>query len=314
MGDGVSHSSQDIDEDLTIDHGPSDVPESQWAYLTEGNANVIFQYSGKDARLRGFVIRLQKQNSLFNPTQQIQYFSEVLSPRLDCIKAHILGPRLTSITPKFIESCAANRNLAFGRVPRRWQESGLTFNTTHGILLPSLLSVASKLVLEFKPKWLCQSSRAPAGATLCRTCALRCFRQQTIPSRDRFCPLDLVSQESVRISRAVRALNLEKSWHLPEMTIADLIEYLSTTPVLLHLGSLQRQCEGDLPLCMTLRDCSVYLVLTEGNLAVETLWIADLDRKSATKQAQWDKTERELIDGGWYHKMDDTIDTWPCIL
>ena len=68
-----------------------------------------------------------------------------------------------------------------------------------------------EVLVEFKSKWLVQSPSAPAGATRCRTCALRAQhnavrrRQGQQPERS-FCPLDLVSVDKARVDRAVRGV------------------------------------------------------------------------------------------------------------
>ncbi|KAK6501492.1 Inositol-pentakisphosphate 2-kinase [Arthrobotrys musiformis] len=79
------------------------------------------------------------------------------------------------------------------------------------------------LTLEFKPKYLVQSPDAPKDWKLCRTCAFRTMRSRSMSSRSNasatsegedgrhfippdYCPLDLVSSDHNRVSRAVEAI------------------------------------------------------------------------------------------------------------
>ena len=49
---------------------------------------------------------------------------------------------------------------------------------------------------------------------------------------------------------------------------------------------------------MTLRDCTCYVYLSRGNVSVR---LGDLDRKDGTAKGEyWRRTERTLIDGGFY--------------
>ncbi|KAF3355001.1 Gephyrin [Verticillium dahliae VDG1] len=59
----------------------------------------------------------------------------------------------------------------------------------------------------------------------------------------------------------------------------------------------------DLLVAMTLRDCSLFFRYEDGEdgaLRLLDFTLADLDKKTPAKIPSWQKTERELIDGGWY--------------
>ncbi|CRK08075.1 hypothetical protein BN1708_009802 [Verticillium longisporum] len=61
--------------------------------------------------------------------------------------------------------------------------------------------------------------------------------------------------------------------------------------------------DEDLLVAMTLRDCSLFFRYEDGEdgaLRLLDFRLADLDKKTPAKIPSWQKTERELIDGGWY--------------
>ncbi|PNH27503.1 hypothetical protein BJF96_g9140 [Verticillium dahliae] len=70
--------------------------------------------------------------------------------------------------------------------------------------------------------------------------------------------------------------------------------FLATTPA---------APDEDLLVAMTLRDCSLFFRYEDGEdgaLRLLDFTLADLDKKTPAKIPSWQKTERELIDGGWY--------------
>ncbi|KAK6358221.1 Inositol-pentakisphosphate 2-kinase, variant 2 [Orbilia blumenaviensis] len=79
------------------------------------------------------------------------------------------------------------------------------------------------LTVEFKPKYLVQSPDAPKDWKLCRTCAFRSMRSRSMSGRSNasatsegdegrhfiapdYCPMDLVSTDINRVTRAVEAI------------------------------------------------------------------------------------------------------------
>ncbi|KAG7124960.1 hypothetical protein HYQ45_013468 [Verticillium longisporum] len=69
--------------------------------------------------------------------------------------------------------------------------------------------------------------------------------------------------------------------------------FLATTPA---------APDEDLLVAMTLRDCSLFFRYEDGEdgaLRLLDFTLADLDKKTPAKIPSWQKTERELIDGGW---------------
>jgi inositol-pentakisphosphate 2-kinase len=173
---------------------------------------------------------------------------------------------------------------------------------------------SSEQVIEFKPKWLCQSLSAPANSKRCRQCA-RVARVNAERSRagERLttlrCPLDLVS-------RCLEDLKIVSSQLLTPndspVMIERLTEWLKTNTILRQLCSYQKQLDqkgvlvGDVKdenflVAMALRDCTVFVKFPPKDSAgkVEAR-LGDLDLKSEGKKEYWRSTELALIEEGWY--------------
>lgn len=217
-----------------------------------------------------------------------------------------------------------------------------------GILLPNMSTEPGQnITFEIKPKWLAQSPTAPPDAIRCRTCALQFSRGKGIPD-DYICPLRLSSEgspangEIIHIRRwATNALSLQlkndTNASLSQgVTLDALIDrvvvYFTTgdgRTLLLHLKKLQATLDSegilqryarprddfnfvyDLRLAMTLRDCSLFVVVPihDGEI---TSKLADLDFKSTEKVNDWRDKEATLVDGGWYTKSPEAHDV--CLL
>lgn len=217
-----------------------------------------------------------------------------------------------------------------------------------GILLPDMSTVEGQnITFEIKPKWLAQSPAAPPEAIRCRTCALQFSRGKGVPD-DYICPLrlsneDITSKDSLAQIRRWAANSLSRqlkdnaSTSLPRdvvlETLVDRVVIYFTTgdgrTLLLHLKKLQSTLDSggilrhyacphddfnlvyDLRLAMTLRDCSLFVVVPLYNDDV-TSKLADLDFKSAEKIDDWREKEAILVDEGWYVKDPEAHDV--CLL
>ncbi|CZT49449.1 uncharacterized protein RSE6_10300 [Rhynchosporium secalis] len=182
-------------------------------------------------------------------------------------------------------------------------------------------------VVQFKPKWLAQSISAPAGASRCRQCALRAQREAlgpqqhnpglTLARQEEFCPLNLLSEDKNINMNTAKAI----TWpHAEPDTVEQLENWLGGfgREMMKGLKDAQVRMGGrgvlaatpddefenlNLRIAMTLRDCSVFVRLTDdkGKEAGEIeAKMGDLDVKSPGKLSYWQETERSLIDGGWY--------------
>ncbi|KAF3045235.1 Inositol-pentakisphosphate 2-kinase [Didymella heteroderae] len=217
-----------------------------------------------------------------------------------------------------------------------------------GILLPNMSTDPGRnITFEIKPKWLAQSPAAPLDAIRCRTCALQFSRGKGIPD-DYICPLRLSNEESptdgdvahIRrwaTSALSRQLPSDTNARLPqEMSLDVLVDrvvtYFTTgdgRTLLLHLKKLQATLDSegilqryarprddfnfvyDLRLAMTLRDCSLFVVVPVRDGEI-TSKLADLDFKSAEKIDDWRDKEAALVDGDWYTKSPKAHDV--CLL
>ncbi|KAF2631581.1 hypothetical protein BU25DRAFT_407232 [Macroventuria anomochaeta] len=224
----------------------------------------------------------------------------------------------------------------------------LSSTAQFGILLPNMsTSPGQNITFEIKPKWLAQSPAAPPEAIRCRTCALQFSRGKGIPN-DYICPLRLSNEDSaanndmIHIRQwATNALSLQlkddANAYLPhevalEALVDRVVAYFTTgdgRTLLLHLKKLQATLDSegilqryarprddfnfvyDLRLAMTLRDCSLFVVVPvyDGEI---TSKLADLDFKSAEKIDDWRDKEATLVNEGWYVKSPEAHDV--CLL
>jgi inositol-pentakisphosphate 2-kinase len=217
-----------------------------------------------------------------------------------------------------------------------------------GILLPNMSTdPGQNITFEIKPKWLAQSPAAPPDAIRCRTCALQFSRKKGTPS-DYICPLRLSNEGMSTIddvafirrwatSALSRQLQSDSDAELLQQSFLDklvdrVVRYFTTgdgRTLLLHLKKLQTTLDSegilqryarprddfnfvyDLRLAMTLRDCSLFVVvpLRDGEV---TSKLADLDFKSAEKIDDWRDKEAALVDEDWYTKNPKAHDV--CLL
>jgi inositol-pentakisphosphate 2-kinase len=211
-------------------------------------------------------------------------------------------------------------------------------STRWGILLPNMSpNPGTSITLEIKPKWLLQSPTAPSDAIRCRTCALQYSRGKGT-AKDFICPLQLVNGSEADLRRwAVESVlkhaddDGENMSADPQSTqfravVNHLLQYITKgdgRTLLRHIRNLQSQLDPQGVLCrsstsdrskfvhnlrlaMTLRDCSMFIVVpytsSGDSLPPIISKLADLDFKSAGKIGDWAEKEIDLIDGGWYTK------------
>lgn len=203
---------------------------------------------------------------------------------------------------------------------------------------------AESMSLELKAKWLAQSPDAPSNARSCRTCALKAMRKKAGTGQG-FCPLNLISGDAQKVRPIVESLVRSnpfeqdtkrlyaKSEDIQSHVLDQLTAFFCRSghghDLLSHLRDLQlksdavgvlavqqsgKGAESDdvRSLCraMTFRDCSLFLRIFWDGRPIEARF-GDLDFKKAMKLDSWAKTERSLIDGGWYAGKDQGSD---CLL
>lgn len=276
-------------------------------YLNEGGANFIFAIVKLQTELppllRGKLLRLRKDLSHVQTTaEQVKSFRDnfkTLFPA-DCVVQHDLV--------RLENGLADSLNDAIDLVirPSHRTHHYLPQDEPFGLLVTDMMPDAGHAMLEIKPKWLLQSSNAPADAKRCRTCALRAQRAAqgkcTATDEQGSCPLDFVSEHEQDRRRAMnRATRESKLAHFlvgdaqPLLAILrDQQRFLDPHGVLRVAGA-----DGIYNLCraMTLRDCTLFVRSTARGIEAR---LGDLDFKHPEKLGRWKDIERRLIDEGWY--------------
>ncbi|KAI9681911.1 MAG: Inositol-pentakisphosphate 2-kinase [Bathelium mastoideum] len=182
------------------------------------------------------------------------------------------------------------------------------------------------LSAHFKLKWLEQSRDAPSDASRCRTCAINTSRGNRIY----FCPLNLASEKlTIRFTALVGIFGkfLEEwtgePWD-PEKILSEqyppkwetefsrfqafffneggnFIRLLRTLQE--HWdskGVLAETIDPQLPLAMTVRDCTLFLQFPkDGQKPIEAR-LGDLDIKLTEKIPEWQAKESALLKELWY--------------
>ena len=181
---------------------------------------------------------------------------------------------------------------------------------------------------EVKLKWLTQSHDAPEGTVRCRNCAMAGFRFRS----RHFCPLKLASELDGERAEAISVMveGFANSWFgtYLEPTAQDVLKQYQSGPLddiefrlgcffsydghdlLQQLRKLQRDWDqrgilhedpdDELPLAMTVRDCTLFLRIPKNDWEPIVARLGDLDIKSITKIPEWRRKEKLLVEGGWY--------------
>ncbi|PSS17066.1 hypothetical protein M430DRAFT_59443 [Amorphotheca resinae ATCC 22711] len=199
----------------------------------------------------------------------------------------------------------------------------------HGLLVTDMTSSgeSGEEIIEFKPKWLCQSPSAPANSKRCRQCA-RAARTNARRARTGehlmplLCPLDLVSKSPSDLELvSSRLLAPDKD----PAIIRRFARWLETNTLLQQLRTYQEMLDqkgvlvGDVDdenflVAMTLRDCTVFVRFPpEGSGREIEARLGDLDVKSSRKKDYWRSIELPLIEEGWYAGTENKEDRQPLI-
>lgn len=173
---------------------------------------------------------------------------------------------------------------------------------------------------EIKPKWLVQSPRAPRGAEQCRNCAREVWRNMKNKTKNQvFCPLNLVkAADFPRDENVARDItnNLRRCYNMSEVEAKNLTAWLQNCQLIPRLRMIQWSHDHDsqvvddeqYSLAMTLRDCSLFVILPSYPNASSHRIIAklgDTDMKNfAAKKEYWLKMEQEFHDSGVYWNTD----------
>ncbi|KAA6411378.1 MAG: hypothetical protein FRX48_04658 [Lasallia pustulata] len=262
-------------------------------------------------------------------------FEHVIKPLIP--SQYLVQQTLVKLPPDLQTDC--NRNLRLmeeaGTRPRKRHGTYLALKSGYGCLVADMTSAGNQgqVVLDFKPKWLAQSPSAPVGSVRCRTCALRAMRKasgkyEDEPSFDphlqrapsNLCPLDLVSGHSPRVRLAVKCIMDHAKWppSAREWLTPRLTEFFTGNPIIRLLQSLQQDLDPDgvsqanlndpnFLTAMTLRDCTMFVVVPSQGYGDVYARLSDLDWKSPDggKAEYWLDIERRLIEGAWYTETEE---------
>ena len=317
-------------------------------YLKEGGANVIFsihidptyQESAQQLKsyLEGRLLRLPKAGRE----------SKTLEKELVLILGHnyVIKHEACLVDRGVISQL----NIYLGQLEcgtpkrQRYGNISISYDCSHGFWLVTDMRAREdkrQVMIHFKPKWLAQSPSAPSTARRCRTCALQA--SQGTRRTTTHCSLGLVSGEKRFVDKEILAIL--KTQQPVSADLAKNIEEAITQffyregegyEILQKLRNLQEENDQDgiikfiehynngdkhshteleaISRAMTLRDCSLYLLLKpreEDRYDVEAR-LGDLDmklpepgsrlaeEKTEEKLQKWAAAERRLIDGGWY--------------
>ncbi|KAJ7074053.1 inositol-pentakisphosphate 2-kinase [Mycena amicta] len=203
-----------------VDTSPSD-----WAYLSEGGATIVFSYHGPASEVfDGTVLRLRKcavaaKESDSNELTTIDDLSVVfhkccierLIPREHLVRLQQLSLSPSSQVVEWLETLAAQAEDS--RPAERRKKDGIDVRRPRAVLATDLVG-GDGIAVDIKPKWgflpspihLSDQTR-PIKTRTCRFCMhshLRAQQGQVVSTG--YCPLDLYSGDEIRVGRALEAL------------------------------------------------------------------------------------------------------------
>ena len=192
------------------------------------------------------------------------------------------------------------------------------------------------LIIEFKPKWLTQSANAPLTAKRCRNCARAALRNSKNGIRTGMftdappCPLAalLCSQDSALPEEALRAIaNLfnprrETATRFQQLRFGG---WLRTNVLLKRLNVVQGKNDPmgplfanpdnpEFPLAMTLRDCTLFIRISNNLNDPIDAKLGDLDKKNVeAKWKYWSDMEKTLAKEGFYERREQPAQRTRCM-
>ncbi|KAK3357375.1 inositol pentakisphosphate 2-kinase-like protein [Lasiosphaeria hispida] len=307
----------------------------RYTFVGEGAANVVFEVhpqpeggeSNSHNVFKGYLLRVPKAGTKAFPYSELQsYWESVVRPLFE--EGDLTEQRLVRLDASGETISSLNKVLEKNEARRRKDFRGSRVaKAEYGMLVEDMCKKhPDDVVLEFKPKWLAQSPSAPASARRCRNCAREACKSSGKPI---ICSLDFFESPSdpqalpltlARLTSSLLPKNPESSEH------RRLAHWLQINTLIPRLRDLQVSFDGngplspntdagDLQLAMTLRDCSCFVrIPARAGLPVEAK-IADLDKKNGkAKLEYWQRTERELIEGGYYEGTEQPPGKTNCLL
>lgn len=195
---------------------------TDWVYLGEGGAHVVFRYRGSDPALQGRAMRLVKTEGAAADTALRHTWATELLPQL--VPASLLAePSLANVHDKWMRAIVTPTELmrpAERRAEGKPLAESVDYARPAQLMDDLTCGVAGEKVLaiEIKPKWgflpqahhLTPPESIPIKTRNCRFCLHQHYRGENIEGTV-FCPLDLYSDDPSRVRKAFDGLWAQ--WH-----------------------------------------------------------------------------------------------------
>lgn len=192
-------------------------PASDWAYLGEGGAHVVFRYKGEDPELQGRAIRLKKLGAATGPGEvwSSTLLPQVVDPTL------LIAVTTSRVNEEWARSLVTPNEML--RDSDRRSDGALADLVDYALpaqLMDDLtapIKGEKVLALEIKPKWgflpnekdVVPTEAAAIKSKNCRFCLHQHFRGE-LDEETGYCPIDLYSSDETRVRKGLAGL--WKSW------------------------------------------------------------------------------------------------------
>ncbi|KAI8992338.1 inositol-pentakisphosphate 2-kinase [Pilobolus umbonatus] len=186
-------------------HSLDELDADDWHYLGEGNKNLVLRYTGTQACYVGKVLRLRKVNEEQESSVEfdVLFIDSIMRPIIG--SNYVLPITCIKTTRPFLLKIALSieENRPLTRRHKR-----INTESTSAYLLTDLgmTQTSSHILFELKPKWGFKPRPYREGhikRSVCRYCMHMHYRGL---HPGIYCPLDLYSNDSSRIRRALDSL------------------------------------------------------------------------------------------------------------
>ncbi|KAJ2868988.1 hypothetical protein GGI22_000527 [Coemansia erecta] len=201
---------------------------SDWTYSGEGNANMLFSYTGGESEIRGWMLRLLKRSRAEKDLavdkdnakklqERVLYTTRVIGPLVG--DRYILPQRQVAVTRSFLcqLSAAAEQYRPKRRLDRQIDVDQVTAILTQSAhhIQAAPATTAHSVTVEIKPKWgfLPKSPFVTEDMAVSKSVCYYCMKQLSqadINKEEVYCSLDLFSGDKARVEQALDRLALSK--------------------------------------------------------------------------------------------------------
>lgn len=186
---------------------------SDWVYLGEGGAHVVFRYQGEEPELQGHAIRLKKVGAATGPGE---VWSHTLLPQLVDSKL-MISVTTSRVNEEWARSVVTPNEMV--RDSERRAEGTLAELVDYALPaqimedLTAPIQGEKVIALEIKPKWgflpsetdVKPTEAAAIKSKNCRYCLHQHFRGE-LDEEAGYCPIDLYSGDETRVRKALAGL------------------------------------------------------------------------------------------------------------